>query len=392
MNTNGTTGPIPISVQNANPLIFTLPQDQTSIRPYWIVIVQIIVAQQIHRAVNYLTHKSRFTPIEIGLICWIAKANKKIEEKILDPLIYVISLIIVDLVTQPYPQIITRFRYSELQTSYPRIIAFFIPYIQRTAQVKDISEISKRSCANQQRIEKLEKIYQKYYIKLKFGIGDCVHTLPLLGHSIWYCVIHSSCLSAEDATTWNCYGTFGYRLYNYVFPSYFHFCCTFLMKCAYRNKINEYMARGNKKKQSKFKKLSYYLGFCSSVITFIFVSSLVLPYFLTQVIPMAFTYVFIHIIYFSPAFVILIVGGYLVHLPCIIDSWIRVTAVLIGASILYTFPSLIAVTYNYSQYLFYGADYFQTMTYEHNTRDNETYFKLLQNSVNFVFHTVLNFF
>jgi hypothetical protein len=104
---------------------------------------------------------------------------------------------------------------------------------------KKNKKTSGRQCVNQARIEKLESIYKKFSKKVQFNIKDCVHSLPLLGHAIWYCIKQPSCMSLEDATTWNCYNIFGYQLYNYIFSSYFHFSCNFLIKCLYRNKINE---------------------------------------------------------------------------------------------------------------------------------------------------------
>jgi len=307
-----------------------------------------------------------------------------INQKVLEPLLYLILTIIVRILAVRH-----HLPSSGLHRSNPRIIAYFIPScIQTPPRVKNVDKIFGRSCANQQRIEKLKEIKENYSSKLQFSIQDCLHTFPLLGHSIWYCVIQSPCTSTEDATTWNCYNAFGYRVYNYLFPSYFHFACTFIMKCAYRNKIKKFMVKQN----TKLGKLSYYLGLYSSVITFIFVSCLVLPYLLTHVLPMAFAYVFMHAIYFTFIFIVLIVGVFFLHLWCIIDSRITISSVVIGASVLYTFPLLISVTYNYSQYLFYGQDYFETMTNEYNTRDTPTYFKLLHNSVNFLFHTILNFF
>jgi hypothetical protein len=384
MNPNGTTGSIPIGLNTSNPLIFTLSQDQTSIRPYWTMIVQVIVAQQVHRLVHGLTSKSGFTPLEIGFICWMAKANIFIEKEVLDPLIDIIPTIRRYVLAQPYLQTTPQVRGPGPQRSNQRLVLYVISdsRIQITPRVENVSDISKKSCAKQQRIKELNKIARKYSKKLQFSVTDCVHTLPLLGHSIWYCVTQSSCTSAEDATIWNCYNAFGYRLYNYIFASYFHFCCTFLMKCAYRNKI----------KQAKLKKLSYYLGLYSSIITFIFVSCLVLPFYYTHIMPMVCAYVFLHIIYFMPMFLLLIFGIFFVNLLCIKDYRIIVASIIIAASIIYTFPVLISVTYNYSQYLYYSDDYFETMTHEYNTRDTATYFKLLQNSVIFLFHTMLNFF
>jgi hypothetical protein len=114
-----------------------------------------------------------------------------------------------------------------------------------------------------------------------------------------------------------------------------------------------------RKLSSYFSSFGYYLGLYSSLITFPFVSCF---------------------------------RGYFVHLPCIVNHRITLASAFIAASFLYTVPTLISITFSYSQYLFYNEDYFQTMTDEHNTRDTTTYFKLFQNSAIFRFHTILNFF
>jgi hypothetical protein len=399
MNPNGATGSIPISVQNANPLLYTLPQENTSVRPYWMVLLQTIVAQQNERIAKKASGYGWYTAWELGVICWLAKANIVIEENVLEPLPYLISMIIGYLATEHSLQTTRSIHGSRFQRSSPRIIAYFIPtYIQKRLilRVKNVNDISKRSCHNQQRIAKLYDIYRKYEKGILFSHTDWLHIGPLLGHIIWFCSIQASCMSAEKATPWNCYAVFGYRLYHYIFPSYFNFACGFLMKCAYRKTFDEEMAIKNINiQESKHKKLlyfDYYLRFYQSVIPFIFCSCLVLPYFLTNVIPMICTYIFMHIIYFLPLFIILMYGGFFMHLPCIIDHRITISSVFIAFSILTTIPVLFSIMFSYSEYLFYGEDYFQTMTDEFNSRYTPTYFKLLQNSPSFVMHTVLNFF
>jgi hypothetical protein len=58
---------------------------------------------------------------------------------------------------------------------------------------------------------------------------------------------------------------------------------------------------------------------------------------------------------------------------------------------IYSYPILISTLFNYSQYLYYGEDYFQTMTDEYNSRNTKTYLNILDNSVNQKLHSALNF-
>ncbi|CAF2138561.1 unnamed protein product [Rotaria magnacalcarata] len=52
--------------------------------------------------------------------------------------------------------------------------------------------------------EKFRKRFASTERKMKFDFIDLiVHVLPVVAHSLWYCVIQSSCMSAQDATIWN---------------------------------------------------------------------------------------------------------------------------------------------------------------------------------------------
>lgn len=438
MNPNGTTGPIPISIKNANPLLFTLPQENMNIQPYWIMLAQVIVVQAFSRMVNRFSVGVWWTTVEIGLIIWLIKFYTDILPKLLD---LINSLLMAT--TAPPPPL----------RSHPRIIAYFIPTnVQRIQHGKDVSHIPEQSSGNKQENAKLKVKVKKLYKKLQFNFMDLIIFCgPIFAHSIYYCQIQSSCMSAEDATIWNCYNAFGYRLYNYVFVSYFHFCSSFVIKYLYRNKCKEMaMTKITEpiepiEKPSKFKtwweklplkkwweksplkkwweklslkkwwkesplkkwweesplkkrwdKINYHLSLWSSIITCLFVGALLLPYLLTHAIPMMIAYIFMYAIYFAAtAFVLFPI--FLTNLPyntrfISIENSIGVSSLFIGAWILYTFPILISTTFNYSQYLYYGEDYFTTMTNEYNSRDTTTFFKLLQDSANTRFHTSINFF
>jgi hypothetical protein len=177
------------------------------------------------------------------------------------------------------------------------------------------------------------------------------------------------------------------------------------MKCAYHKKCEAVRAGEIREpthpvtKQSRFSKfwswLNYNFSLWSSVITCLFVGALISPYFLTNVIPMVVAYILMYLIYFGAVILILFVF-LLVNLPYNIkfipkEYSIIATAFLASAWVLLTFPILLSTTSNYSQYLYYGEEYFQTMKDEYDSRSTETYFKLLQNSPVFRVHTALPF-
>jgi hypothetical protein len=413
MNPNGVTGPIPISIQNANPLLFTFPQKHMNVEPYWIMLLQIITIQTFNRLLNKITVGVWWTTIEIGLICWLIKFDIEILPKWLDRLIHIVRILIpvTPLPTTTRPTI-----------SNPRIIAYFIPtYILKIQRGKDVSGIPAQSIANQQENHELKIKLRKLYGKLEFSFTDLVlFCVPLVAHTIYQCQIQSSCMSAEDATIWNCYNAFGYRLYNYVFVSYFHFFSSFVIKCVYYKKCKEVAMEDipvptNPSKppsklktwweQSALKKNLVQLNSVVSrlslwlcIITCLFVGALLLPYLLTNAIPMFVVYIFMYDIYLIVTLFI-IFPFFVVGLPYNLnyisipkEYRIIATALLTGGWILYTLPILISTTFNYSQYLYYGENYFETMTNEYNSRDTGTFFKLLQNSVSTRFHFSLPFF
>ena len=125
-------------------------------------------------------------------------------------------------------------------------------------------------------------------------------TLPLLAHSIWYCVIQSSCMSGEFATVWNCYNLFGYRIYNYIFSRFASFSTEFISKLQLF-RLNRKALKEQHAQLSKFKRIYssfiFFTGLITSSITFLFVGGLILPYSLTHAIPMMIVYSFIVVIF-----------------------------------------------------------------------------------------------
>ena len=65
-NNRNVTGPVPILVQSANPLLYTLAQEHMNIQPYWIMILQLIVKDiMLQRLWNKFRYKTFSTTQEI---------------------------------------------------------------------------------------------------------------------------------------------------------------------------------------------------------------------------------------------------------------------------------------------------------------------------------------
>ncbi|CAF1398721.1 unnamed protein product, partial [Adineta steineri] len=65
---NNITGPVPIRLQSANPLLYTLAQDHMNIQPYWIMILQLIATDILfQRMWNRIRYKTWSTTQEIAI-------------------------------------------------------------------------------------------------------------------------------------------------------------------------------------------------------------------------------------------------------------------------------------------------------------------------------------
>ncbi|CAF1316859.1 unnamed protein product [Adineta steineri] len=183
MYSNGTAGSISIQYQNANPLLYTLQQDQMTTQPYWIMVLQLIGMQLFQRLWNLFRYHVFLTTTEIAFMRWALSLHQKEAER---------RLMETSLTT------------GKLRTNRQE------PFEQA---------------------EQLQIVRNKLRAKVDFDAFDFVfQCLPLCGHGIWYCHIQSSCMSAEYATKWNCYNAFGYRIYNYIFVSYVGFFIGFIIK------------------------------------------------------------------------------------------------------------------------------------------------------------------
>ena len=363
MSSNKTVNLIPIHFRYANPLLYALQYDHITIQPYWMMIIQILSRQLIQRLWNLYRYQEFLSTIEIGLIRWVIWFQ-------------------IDWIQTNLAEI------NEILMLLPKNMKnYFSNHLSN-----QLNEIHKHRANSEERRKELLK-------KLKFDIFNFFfHFIPLFGHAIWYCYIQSSCLSAKDATPWNCYNVFGYRLYNYIFVSYTNFFFIFLIKLLALAETHS-----PKYKRWSLKWFDYKLGLWSSVIVFIFDGFLLLPYIFTNILPMIYAYLFMTIVYGALWCAILIFTYTFLHktpiikrilpIPNIISTGYRHIAVipLIVALGIFTYPILLTTLFNYSQYLYYGDNFIYTMSNEFNTRDTRVYLQVLQHSVNQKLHTSLNF-
>ena len=364
MNSHGTTGPIPTYYRNANPLLYTLQQDHMNIQPYWIMVLQILTFQLLIRTWNLCFHGAFLTSLEFGFIQSLLifqkenlEKNLKDQEDLLDAI----------------P--------GESEAAIRAKIRSLSVYLEETK----------------------EKMIQ-YDKKLQFDLFDLLlSTLPLLGHTVWYCYIQSSCMSAEQATVWRCYNAFGYRLFNYIFLSYCNFYYSFAVKSGWFILKRTLEIPIREKFATMFEKFSFYLSGGSFTIVYWFTTALFTPYLITHLLPMIAAYAFMSVIYFTLCsaigfFTIFLLSKipilkHLMPIPRVIllKYHLHTRFLYIIALSCYTYPILLTTSYNYSQYLYYGENYIETMTNEFNSRDSAIYFAIFRNSVNERFHSFLSF-
>jgi hypothetical protein len=239
---------------------------------------------------------------------------------------------------------------------------------------------------------------------MMFDFSDIFSCSTLLGHSIWYCYIQSSCLSAENATVWNCYNLFGYRLYNYIYYSYMKTSTNSMSKfyIAFKNKKEEKTKDKPKKEQpSKLSRIIHNIGLFYAAFTMVFVGALLVPYVFTNVISMLFIYINLAIIYMFGFTVII---SLIQYYKCIINTRDHTpestsskllpkldnTQIIILLYGIRLFPYIIIIFYNYSQYIYFGDDYFQAMADEYNSRNTSGYFSRVANDSKQIAHVILS--
>lgn len=246
---------------------------------------------------------------------------------------------------------------------------------------------------------------------------DAVNCLLILGHAIWYCVIQSKCINSSSsiATPWNCYNALGYRLFNYVFVSYF----STALDCVYKTYMlgfHEILKVDAKKGSCRW--TAYYATLIIIALSLLFTTCLMLPFVLTNVIPMFFVYIWMSIIYIGVC-IYLVYSSFRIYrdfkqMPAKIQkkdvtedkdsdqleycSFMftakeipQVAASMLLAMVITTFPILLAIFYNYTQYFYYGETYLRTIEDEYKSRDTINYLNVLVNSAQQSLHLALNF-
>ena len=145
--------------------------------------------------------------------------------------------------------------------------------------------------ADQERLQKLRSMIVIDYF-------DAVSCLLTLGHAIWYCVIQSTCINTSSSITtpWSCYNALGYRLFNYFFVSYF----TTALDCSYKAYMLGYKEIiSTDAKRDTYRWISHYTLLLIIGLSLLFTTCLMLPFIITNVIPMFFVYIWMSLIYIA---------------------------------------------------------------------------------------------
>ena len=252
---------------------------------------------------------------------------------------------------------------------------------------------------------------------LAISYFDAISCLLTLGHAIWYCVIQAKCMnsSSQIATPWNCYNALGYRLFNYVFVSYF----TTTLDCVYKAYMLGYKeVMEIDAKQGSFRWIMHYATLITISLALIFTTCLMLPFILTNVLPMFIIYIWMCVIYIGFC-VYLVFSGFKLHkdvkdLPAKIEknqstnekdsgqhefcSFMfssheipQVGLCMLLAMVITTFPILLSIFFNYTQYYYYGESYLKSIEDDYTTRDTTNYLNGMKNSTEQILHSVLNF-
>ncbi|CAF1124982.1 unnamed protein product [Adineta steineri] len=365
------TSSIPPDYQNANPLLYTFRNDNTGIQPYFIIVAQFFI-------------------FEISLRLW-------------DRVVYGTWLLPSDLI------IIKRIPPLPPPPPPPR------PPFPLSSELIQSGINSISTGRRSSRIRTIYFLRDSKGILIKtdekeemptFDLHDIVvSVLPLLAHTIWFCFIQSSCMSGANATTWNCYNLFGYRIYNYLFGPFTDFAYEYISKLIILRDMRELripLIHHKKRWRNILAMIIFYPALVLSTITFIFVGGLLLPYAFTNVIPMVIVYSFLVVIYAYVVSVITLLIKFYTFVTGKIFSFHdeklnfikkqmkkyhfkRRLVIRFGARL---FPYLISVLFNLSQYFYYGNDYLGSLTREADSRDLTPYFDRMTNSSQLA-HTIL---
>ncbi|CAF1154711.1 unnamed protein product [Adineta ricciae] len=364
-----TSTSVPKVYQNANPLLYTFRDDNTGIQPYFIFPLQFLFFDLSLRFWDRIAYGTWYLP---GELIQIELAGYESIRK-------------QDYITYTYLWL----------TSHINVIYVMVPFKGLFSRKKP----SPRKLLNIKLHEKAKEV--------TFDIFDIVfHCVPLIAHTIWYCIIQSNCGSGANSSTWNCYNLFGYRIYNYIFDSYTDFAYSFISKLYYYREYGYALHIINQRKgtfRRIVSKTIFWIAFALSAITFIFISAIILPYLFTNVIPMIVIYAFISMIY---AYVVTVVNLILYYYTAITGrifdlkgeeiSWIKTQIKklrhnrrLVVSFGIRLFPYIMAIMFNLSQYIYYGESFWTALTREADAREPADYFQRMSQAPQ-ILHTILS--
>ncbi|UJR24480.1 hypothetical protein I4U23_005855 [Adineta vaga] len=357
------TTSIPSDYQNGNPLLYTFRDYHTGIHPYFILPIQFLI-------------------FDFSLRFW----DKAVYDTWLLPMEFI------EIQRDEEPEPLPQRRHRQIIQSPPKPQnSFSISSLFFVEHYKKVSIKTKTK-------GKTIPIYDLYDL-----IFSC---LPLLAHAIWYCVIQSNCMSGDNATLWNCYNLFGYRIYNYLLSPFISFTFNFISKTILIiQKRREGISIFQRKQ--KWRRITviiiFFLSLIVSIITFLFVGGMILPYFFTNAFPMIIIYCFIVFIYI---YIFTVIN---IFLKCYTITTGRVFSlkneklnfyqriikklhynrlVFVHLS-LRLFPYLMSILFNLSQYFYYGETFWNSLSREASSRDPTAFFDRSGNSSQLA-HTALS--
>ncbi|CAF1456293.1 unnamed protein product [Adineta steineri] len=357
---------IPVSSQNANPLLYTLRNYNVGIQPYWVIITQFFVFEVSLRTWDRVVYGTWQLPIEYAIEEFDGKKKPFVGRR--EPRRY----------PDPDPP----------SNGYTVSTVFVVqPWFTKKAQVPTETKPKPK-------VPKLD------LFDLVFSV------LPLLGHTIWFCVIQSSCLSADSATVWTCYNIFGYRLYNYIFDRYVSFANNFITKLYIMRKYKKFRREHGivheKTWKTTLRRIVQSITLSISSVTFVFSGALLLPYMLTNAIPMIFAYAFLVVVYTYLVTVVVFLHERFTYAKAYIRNHRkpisskslsdeiykkRKLAFSAGMRLL---PTLITFIFNLSQFIYFGQGYWQSLQADAESREPSDYNSRVAQSPDQIAHTILS--
>ena len=209
---------------------------------------------------------------------------------------------------------------------------------------------------------------------------DLFLTLSTTAQTVWICIEQKSCKSlSAEASSWDCYNMFGYKLHNYVMGSIINLTMKIFLTVV-----------ENDTGITKTETLCLWL----LVPQFLFMGGLGLAFLITHILPMLIIYIWLLIILITA---LLLVNALLIPVVCLFKCScdFKYSFSVFMICVLAWFPVLFAILYstlfNYSQYFYYKENYLTTIKREYDSRNTFLFFKLLTKSLSQKGHTILSF-